>query len=718
MGNVTKYTSDVQISTHFRSSDWNVGSQGQGFSRMGYVLVDDELVEKLEALYTICGITDHMMQSGYRPYDNGSQHQLGKAVDCIFYRNGTIVNPREIMLIARYVVGFRGAANINTNYRSCHLDVREGKTWYADEVRGNGYIDSFYDYYNVTDEEKRMIESLSSEAKALSEFQGPMPVQFPSTTSTPGSTMGPMPLTSSDNQSESTNEVSAEVIDDINRQIDEMFASAVANMKEVGNTSRFIGAPFRFLEETDPSVEYDTGNAQTTFSEGRGYMYHIGAEAPLVHFIPGLPTYAKDFDIGTKSALSEYVRQKQAGVEMSTEILNAMNGIEGRYFDFVPAYQSYIKYANMLCRAAAIYMGIGDKTVPGSNTTYKRYNWANYQNGGTHIGDGVDDAIDNVFDNSDSWTDYAKNIGEMVTVLVENTVNKVTSDIFSGYNSIKCYVDASSSFSEDFSNNTKESAVASLFDTAETAVKEINFWTDGSKLQEQAEGIIGSLTGSLDSVGESILGALGLGNSNLDHIGNYAGHILTGSNIVFPEMWGDSSYTKSYNFSVNLISPYGDPESIYLNVIQPLMMLLPMVLPRQTSGNSYTSPFLVRVFAKGWCSCDMGIVEAISVEKGGSDSWNANGMPLEMKVGIRIKDLYSSMSMADTSQPGLFFNNPTLIEFLTTTCGVNTMVPNISLKVMTMLNLFSSSLMDIPTNMYQGAVQGLNNTVMNWTRLF
>lgn len=704
---VQDFTENTQLSTHFSSNE---------FKRKGYstVRISKELIEKLETLYYLLGATSHEVTSGHRPDDSGSQHQYGKAVDIIFYKDGNIIHPKTVVLTAVYAVGFTGAANINTNYRATHLDVRDdGTKYYGDEVYGYKSIwnqrgpggktyQTFQEYYGVTDE---YIESLQMLNTSRTESSSSGSSSGSSTTTTDAASV----------EEENTEPViSQEIVDSINTSINQMLDNAVDNMKDVGFTHRFIGAPFRFLNATDPIITHTTENAQTTFKEGRGYLHHIGAEAPLVHFIPGLPTYLKDFDANNKEALSQYINNKQQGNELSSSIINKINSIEGRYFEFVPQYAAFMKYVNMLCRASAIYLGIGDNKVPGTDIPYKKYNWVNWQNGGAHISDGIDE----VFDPESTWGEQASSVGEAVTVLVDNVINKLSADIFGGYNSVKCYVDASSSFSEDFSNNTKESAVAGLFETAESAVKELNFWAGGAKATNKLQEIGDNLTQSIDSVSEDILKVLGLGGSNLDNIGNYAGHIITGSNIIFPEMWGDSSYTKSYNFSINLVSPYGDPESIFLNIIQPMMFILPFVMPRQTSGNSYTSPFLVRVVAKGWFSCDMGLVEGISIEKGGSDAWTANGMPLEVKLGIRVKDLYTSMSMASTSQPMLYFNNPTLIEFLATTCGVNTIQPNISLKIMTMLNLFANAATDIPTNLYSKTVQYLNNKVMEWTRLF
>jgi hypothetical protein len=302
---------------------------------------------------------------------------------------------------------------------------------------------------------------------------------------------------------------------------------------------------------------------------------------------------------------------------------------------------------------------------------------------------------------------------------VKNALNELKGDIFGGQESVKCYVDASSSFSESLSNSTGQSQIAGMLDTGESIAKELDFWLSNAGGVAGAGGdIAGSLLNAVGTLTDGLLSAFGLGNTNIANITDYAKYIISGSNIIFPDMWQDSAYSKSYRFTLDLISPYGDDESIFLNLIMPLMFIIALTAPRQTSANSYASPFLVRVVSKGWFSCDMGIIDSIDIEKGGSDAWNASGMPLTLKVGISVKDMYSAMSIPSSSQPGLFYNNSGLIEFLAATCGVDTIVPNLTLKINTILNILGNMATDIPDNIYNKVVQGLNNAVMKWTKLF
>ena len=164
--------------------------------------------------------------------------------------------------------------------------------------------------------------------------------------------------------------------------------------------------------------------------------------------------------------------------------------------------------------------------------------------------------------------------------------------------------------------------------------------------------------------------------------------------------------------SMNLVSPYGDKESIYLNILVPLMHILGLAMPRQTGANSYSAPFLVKAFAKGWFSCELGIIDSISIDKGGNgESWTVDGLPTEMKVQIGIKDLYSNLMISSTSKPELFFQNQGLIEFLAVSCGIDITKPNFMVRLETMFSVFFGSTIDLPGNIYKEFVQNIRNKI-------
>ena len=459
------------------------------------------------------------------------------------------------------------------------------------------------------------------------------------------------------------------------------------------HNARVFGTPFQFTSVVDYRPD--------GYNLGRKYMENIICEAPVVYFTPGLPDYMPDADKKTKEKIDEYIKQKSSGT-VSDEVLEKIFKVEARYYGFWSAYAEYIRYVNLLCRVSAIYLGIGDVKVPGTNTEYKKYNWGKWTN--INYTDPEEDLGE---------TDSAFNI-KKVGDTISDIGKSVLDDVFGVHRFVKFYVDPSSSFSESANNSSNQSQIAGLFDSLESIVKEIGFFSNGGGI---ADTVVSNLQGAVGGIGNSAADVLdssvGTGLSNI--IGN-ASHVIQGSNIIFPELWTDSSYGKSYSFKLNLVSPYGDTESVYLNIIVPMMHILAFSMPRQTTANSFGSPFLIKVFSKGWFSCDLGMVDSVSIEKH-DDSWNVNGLPTRVTINLSVKDLYTNLMISKSTKPSLFFVNQGLIEFLAVTCGVNITQANIGIKIDAILQTLLSTIRDIPSNVYTSAIEGIRNRIQWWFKL-
>ena len=108
--------------------------------------------------------------------------------------------------------------------------------------------------------------------------------------------------------------------------------------------------------------------------------------------------------------------------------------------------------------------------------------------------------------------------------------------------------------------------------------------------------------------------------------------MLKGGKIVFPKIWSNSSFDRSYQLDIKLRSPDHDNLSIFLNVLKPYCKLLALTLPRAmdtaetaskgffkqgiSDPNSFRAPFLVKAAVKGMFSIDMGIITSLSATKG------------------------------------------------------------------------------------------------------
>ena len=184
-------------------------------------------------------------------------------------------------------------------------------------------------------------------------------------------------------------------------------------------------------------------------------------------------------------------------------------------------------------------------------------------------------------------------------------------------------------------------------------------------------------------------------------ISSSASTIVSGANLIFPEIWKASSYQRNFNIEIKLSTPYGTPRNIFLDILVPMWFWVCLAAPRQADVNSYMSPFLVRCHVPGIFSVNNGLVTALSIRKGGDDSaWSVDGFPLEVILSIQIMDLYHELSISSlngiaTQDAYNFMWNDTLIDYISVQSGLNMKVHDMGLKAAVAANLLS----EIPQNL-------------------
>jgi hypothetical protein len=209
------------------------------------------------------------------------------------------------------------------------------------------------------------------------------------------------------------------------------------------------------------------------------------------------------------------------------------------------------------------------------------------------------------------------------------------------------WAENSTSISESASSEVGPTKLAGLVKGISEMSHEVGYLLGTHMSEERKQGMINSaISGVSDFIGGGDSGQL---------TGSLADSIL-GLNPMFPEIWKDSSFSRSYNLSFRFHSPYGHRAAIYQNVFVPFLMLLSMVMPVMADKGSYSQPFVFQMDCPGYFACDLGICTDFSFVKGGSDNlWTIDGYPRQIDVTMSVKDLYPVL-VASKNTKSMYFN--------------------------------------------------------------
>ena len=404
---------------------------------------------------------------------------------------------------------------------------------------------------------------------------------------------------------------------------------------EVKHIRGILGVPHQFLPIAD--VRTTVGGELVTTNLGRVYSEKILKAMPLLLITPGVPSFMSAY---SRSQRRNIIENWLLG---ATEALQQQltNTHSGKYYSLKYAYVDYFKYVNAMLRSAAVFLNIHLERVNGIQL--RNFHW--------------------LYDTSSND---------------ENMWGKSWIGKFLGpyTGCVAFYADCGNTVSDSFSNSTMQSQLSSTLNSLSDTGRELNFLVGnvGSLAGLKVTALTGEedLQSNMDNVADAVNAVLGKGNI-FSSILNKAQTILAGGRLVFPEIWSDSSFGRSYSCSMRLISPSGDPLSVYLNILVPIYHLLGMCLPRQSVQQAYFSPFLLRCYYKGLFNIDMGIMTGLSITKGAECEWSVNGIPTVADISFEIKDLYEGMFMSRAEDPMdmNILSNITELDYIANSCGIN-----------------------------------------------
>ena len=249
-------------------------------------------------------------------------------------------------------------------------------------------------------------------------------------------------------------------------------------------------------------------------------------------------------------------------------------------------------------------------------------------------------------------------------------------------NTIAFYANCGESVSDSFGNSTTTSQLASAVNSLSDKTRELTFLGLNNDMRKAATGIDArELGGSITSGVQNLLPDSFKGGF-VDSVLASIKTIVAGGRLIFPNIWQDSQFSRSYTVNMKLVSPSADKLSIFFNILVPMFHILALTLPRQhqSSDNDvygdqgYTSPFLVRAYYKGMFNIDMGIINNLSITKGTEGEWSRDGLPTVMNIDFSIEDLYQRQMMSTNKGDLLTANilsNVAELDYIANSCGIN-----------------------------------------------
>lgn len=161
---IIKYNYDIDknkyVGEHFQVKEF--ASFGNGTLYTNDVLIDTNLVDYLERIFSKVHASKAIISSGYRNSAcdkavGGSgvgQHVNGRAVDICYYDENGYIIPSKIIVCIAFDIGMPGTATIDTNYS--HLDTRTTGVYRGNESIGySNYWTDPYSYFGVSKEDVR-----------------------------------------------------------------------------------------------------------------------------------------------------------------------------------------------------------------------------------------------------------------------------------------------------------------------------------------------------------------------------------------------------------------------------------------------------------------------------------------------------------------------------------------------------------------------------------
>lgn len=245
-------------------------------------------------------------------------------------------------------------------------------------------------------------------------------------------------------------------------------------------------------------------------------------------------------------------------------------------------------------------------------------------------------------------------------------------------------------YTETLTNVTANSVIESTTDAINEIGAELAFITNSSADTEFLGGIISFLGDTTSNALLQVSQLVGKSTNSgfLTNLFSGAIRSLKGQKMIYPQIYKSSNSAMNHEFDITLTSPYGDVYNYYMNIVVPLLHLVALAAPRMVTSNSVSSPFLVQAYIPGMCTCQLGIIQSMTIQKNPTGKHvSVNGFPLTVKVHFVIQELYNALSISPANDPASFLFNETLNDYLANMSGL---IPSIDTYTSQRINAFSN----------------------------
>lgn len=196
-------------------------------------------------------------------------------------------------------------------------------------------------------------------------------------------------------------------------------------------------------------------------------------------------------------------------------------------------------------------------------------------------------------------------------------------------------VDSTGPVDESWQNSVRESDISAKFNQISAQGRAISFsFAEGNIDGGIISAVQGAATGMIKGFvsGMKLDGLLGLAGGGFADI---------------PKHWDNSSANPArMNYTMKLVSPYGNAMSQFINIHIPMCMLLAGALPLSMGKQSYGSPFILELYDQGRAQTRLGMIDSLTFVRGTTNlPFNKNKNFMSCDVSFSVVDLSSVMHM-------------------------------------------------------------------------